>query len=1656
MSDINDLMSSGEAQSSPVLDDLITTTPLPADVPPTSAIKNTAATTALLQGNTDSAIDTYHSLVQEGHEGGNQILSTLTQQNATKQSSKDLSTLTTQLADPSVSLEQKQAALKGFKTSDFLKDRAVQLQSNMLSAPSKGETLDAEQARLSVSDQLTEMYNSRAVIQGMVNNAIAQFPDRTILGAFGDAFATTLPFNQQIVTSKIQRAINPNANIIDTFRTYLTPGKTQADIVAQLNNLPTDQKIAYAGQLIDAIKNNSSLLFGSDNQENAYQFLTQLSTGGIDGLDQFGTNAMAALDLLGAGGIVRAGAEGVEAAGRAIKGAKEAPRVEPSFGPKQYRGTEQPSPGNPPRAGEKAYRPGSRNEGVTDVPFQDMNGAGPGVTDVPFTETARQGPVGVGPNRQIYNTVPKLTQEPTSLGNRRGLIGGEQPPLLANPTARLAAAEEKVNTELAVVRKHPASPGELANHTNPEQARNMNDIATRPDADPEIAQAFYNNSPDQVYLNYHAGQVSEVGRGVDTIPSDIDQVARQASQPTDARQAFMVYDNLGDRYTDAERATALSHKQNYFDNATGISAVDGMAGHGVSLDGGTFHVSTVYESPQGSWNKAQDAWETVQYALRQEGIGPENMELLRKEGNQHVPVQYSADLPDGDYKVRIHAIRNMDNFDVITWDSLDVKRNYFDRIPQLVSTDKGSLSSYMLDASNMLHPTITGSAVNVDFQSAKLDKILIEHLKESSDIFKALPSDRYAKVRGYLIEANEKRIDYDVTDLMARGFSADEIKGIRKWRDYWDVHYDLENQDLVHSMRNRGIQVVDNGQTKLFAKPVPKSTNPNLFFDVNTQQVRGFGAGEKDLLYANGGTIAELVRPITINGTQVTHIVVPQTPQAYLRGLRDTDEVLNRLKGYFQKTYKAPKFVDKVQLNAQGVVTHRETVAVAGDIPTAELFRRRMSAGSTDNYVVRGDVRALTSDLTEAWDLNAASGRISQRHRGQTLVDASGVNTLGTTFIADPMDSAVRAANSISNRAISRPMIEATKERFMQQYGHLLPLEHGRPRYPRTIDEIGSHGEESTSAIADARTTFMMIQKLEHGFSNAMDNATKAWLNQIADLIGNQGWGTGERVLRAAADAGPQALARKAASNLYITANPLRQWVIQSWQAVRMLSYNPIGSVTGSIAKLSGDWLIAKTGATGFGYKPNTKFLKFVEDSGLLESVDRHTLVNSSMQYVADFGNKFARAKNIGLAPARALRRVGFDVGEGANRLGHLAAVFDRYERLAAGGNRAFDLSQGPVRAKAYSEASALMGDMTRAGEMPYTASTAGAIFQFLQAPHKILTQSFNRRLDPWTRVRLAVGDAAMFGVAPAGVIAGWLGLDKLTNGNTELMDYLDNGLVAMAFNHTINEFWPDSGKVDFSSLDPRGLDGIYKILGGLAGQYNMAEVIRNSPAGGLLSGSRVSTATRSIARFFNPNPEYDSNNPTTFLGMMNDIAALTSGWSNAQKAKLIVDTQRRASQFGDQIDQKATTPQAIAQLFGFGSYTQKELFELSQQNQKVNKAYEDDVRNKYKEIKQYYTEKFKNGDADPDWISGVTGAALNIYKDQPRALAIINKQMKYDLEQGDTGLVKQIIQRCGIPEPGAIHDTIDRAPNLSDDQKKRLHQICNDFETIRDKIKEK
>jgi hypothetical protein len=1575
MDDLNNLIG-GDAESYPVdLTDLVQVNTLPENTAPISAIRNKAATTAMLNGNPEQAVDTYKALMSEGQEGGSQMINSLSQQNQSASTNKDLTAVYSLLADPKATLAQKQAVVKGFSQSDFLKDRSATLQSNMLSADNPGESQDAEAARISIADQLSKMYSFRGQLQGMVNDAVSKWPDRTILGAGVDAASQMVPFSNSVVTGKIEGALNPNRSILQVFKTFFTPGTTEQQMRDKLDSLPLEQKVEYAKQVVQAIQSNSSFLFGNDNQANAYDKLQTFAQDGHSYSQEFLNNLFPLLDTLGLHGL---GSSAAKAAGgvaslleRRGANVSASGRVEPTM---------------------ETVHPADW-EVVDDRPR-------------------------VGPNAQLPNPQKRLT-------------GPE-------------AAQNKIDVEAAVVRSHPASPGELANHVNPTQARNMYDAATKQGVDEEVAKAFYNSTPDQVVLNEKAGQVAGPGDAVITKVPDIDQLERVSTQPDSVTPVNLAYDSLGDMYTAAERANIRSNVVNDFENALGMRPVDGMGGVKLDMDGRTLHISSVYESPTGSWSNAQDAVDAVLYGLRGQGVLPSEVEVLMKDGLEHVPVDPAAvQGVTGDFKVRVNVTRNAEASDVTSWDHLDVKRNVFDRIPQFTSDNRGSVNQWMLEAADMLHPTITGSAVNVDYQSTRLQKQLLSQLKKSADEFTKLDDARWNKVVDYLHEANNKEIDFDVTDLRARGFTPDEINGIREWRKFWDQHYQLENRDKALTLRARGYQVLDTGQDKFFAKPIAKDRNVRSFYDPTQGMVRGFTPGELDTLYQNGGTLGELVRPVDINGQTVEHIISRQSPQEYLRVMRDTDRVLNYKKGYFQRSYTAPRFIDEVERNAQGVVTKRKTVAVAGDTKTANDFSRRMAANNGKQYEVRGDIRELTDRFNSEWDLNSASGRVAQRYRGKLLEDATAPNQLGNTFVENPLESALRSANSISNRTVSRPQIEATKQRFLDQYASVLPLEKGQTVYPTTIQQIGSVGKESTKLIADARSTWMMIRKLEQGYVNTLDQASKAIINSIADALGERGFAGTERFLRKASDKTIQGLSRKVTSDVYIALNPLRQVFVQAWQGVRVFSYNPIGTVTGRVQGYAGGYLLDKI-VSGSASK---EFKAFVDESGLIESVDRHTLINGAMMDMASTNSKWVKAGRLAYTPVEISRRIGFDAGETANRIYHMAGVFDRYKRLGR------DLTDKNVRAQAWSEASALMGDMTRAGEMPYNSSTVGAIFQFFQAPHKIMTQFLNRRIDPWSRARMAFGDFISFGLPPAGIIAGWLGIDKLTGDNTELKDFLDHGLISMQINHTINEIWADSGKIDLGSLDVRGYDGLIKLANSVWTGTVMKQ-ITNSPSGGFLTGTRTRDALKSMGRFFGVIPEWDQNNPTTFLGMLNDVASLTSGWSNYNKAKMIMSMNKRADAYGSTIDQNATTPQALAQLFGFGSQAQTQTFEVSKYLAEKEASHKDDIIKTVQEVARYYTTHLEKGNTDIQWLTGVTGALMNHFADDPDALEEVNKQIGFMLEDKGSALTEQILRACDLPDAGAIHDQINKAPGITDANKQRLHQICSDMANVRNNLK--
>jgi hypothetical protein len=149
---------------------------------------------------------------------------------------------------------------------------------------------------------------------------------------------------------------------------------------------------------------------------------------------------------------------------------------------------------------------------------------------------------------------------------------------------------------------------------------------------------------------------------------------------------------------------------------------------------------------------------------------------------------------------------------------------------------------------------------------------------------------------------------------------------------------------MVRTLRAQNYQVLDTGGTKLFGKYVPKNQNIGAVLDPATGNVRHMSIAEMDSLYNTGGSYVKLRRPINIGGKDVEHMMVRNTPTEYLRGIRDTDKVLNYRHGYYTVHYKR---VLSLLMKSWLMVTRR-TVAVAGNTKDAETFAKAQEA-STGN-----------------------------------------------------------------------------------------------------------------------------------------------------------------------------------------------------------------------------------------------------------------------------------------------------------------------------------------------------------------------------------------------------------------------------------------------------------------------------------------------------------------------------------------------------------------------------------------------------------------------------------------------------------------------------------------------------------------------------------
>ena len=1211
------------------------------------------------------------------------------------------------------------------------------------------------------------------------------------------------------------------------------------------------------------------------------------------------------------------------------------------------------------------------------------------------------------------------------------------PPENISAKTKMADAIERIDLNATLRKEVPASPASIVSQVNPDQARAFH-AAVFTAKDDVAAEALYGVSRMDAIASDVLPQIStQSGR----VTSKVQDIEKYLSNEIDTLTDIMNSSGAL-QFTKAEKLRAETHVLNDFNSADGLTLNNAMSSF--KNDGGRIKVAAVYGNAEGAFSDAKQAFEQAKNALKYHGIMEEDITILRKEGLDHAPVDIqSVEGVPGNYLVKVES-----NYDITSdmlgkMDEFSLMKNWLDAIPQLVWDRKGSATRWLFDPASILDKSITGSAIEATDKSAVFERTMLELASNYTDKYNALSKVEKGMVSSYIKEANTGGIALDTVDLLSRGFSNNQIQAVTDWRKFWDAHYYLENLDIIRTLDMQGYNLLQNDKgLSLFTKRMEKDKGIARLYDPQSDSIVSPSKEDMDKLYEMGGSYGKLKRPVEMDGVLVEHVIIPNDSTNYLRKLRSDDTALNYRDGYYQIHYNAPKFVDEIVKEGDRIVS-RKAVAVAGDSNEAGAFASRMQSNNPDKeYKVRGDDRAMKRGNDDWWDVNAASGRIAQRHRGKLLEDSSGLNHLGDgSYMLDPVSSAVKAAKSISMRTMMRPVIETQKQRFMSKYADLLPSNgRGGVGFPGSFADIGAKGETVSSKIKDARTEYEYIRFIENGYINSVDEAFKATMFRLAEIT--KANSKAEKTFLSLTDVHPTSVVKSSVFNAYLVGHPLRQTIIQSHQAIRSMAYNLPGWLDGGVIKhvLNYTADLAGAGST----KSSRDFVDFLNTSGIMEAVDKHNLVRGTLLDAVGDARILAKSAKVADKALSIPRKYGFGLGEQGSMLIHAAAVYDKFARDGK------NLLDKTVRAEAHSELRAITGDMNFAGDMPQNSTSLAAIFQFMQVPQKMLLQLTNRRLDISTRFKLFAGDVLMWG-SPTVLLASHLTNGDILPEDQKLREVLLLGAESMLFNNLLREITNDpTTNIDFSSLSPSDTTSIRKMITTMLADGPLA-AIAASPFGGLVGDQgRVQNALRSIARLVKGSSEYDKD-PVTFLQTIHEVGKIFSGVNDATNAWLALETKRSFDKIGRKLDGDVHTVEAALMAFGFKDASQRDMFVVLEQAKKEQKSYKDTVLRDYKLAMQYIVTKAGEDNASPEVIANVTGFILNKYKNDPVAQEIISKQMMLDSQSTEDKTGEALLKLSGIKSPSEMKDLVRVSP-IPDSQKQQWFELIKNLDTLRNR----
>lgn len=570
-------------------------------------------------------------------------------------------------------------------------------------------------------------------------------------------------------------------------------------------------------------------------------------------------------------------------------------------------------------------------------------------------------------------------------------------------------------------------------------------------------------------------------------------------------------------------------------------------------------------------------------------------------------------------------------------------------------------------------------------------------------------------------------------------------------RAMWEV----ENRALYEKMKSRNMKLVEADDFKGAGSIVAREdvSGGTWAYSTSSKQQTKLTKAQTEALYNNGGSVVKLWRPIVVDNTEVTHVIVDG---AVTRLKELPQSVLRYVPGYNPRYYDATWFVRR----KTKLIRNGEEVETAVPVAAGRSYKeaQEMVARQTDpeNYVVDAD-KVSANGLADSESLNfELDNMMFYNSRSDMEIAALG----GANIVVDPVEALRRSVATVSQTLGQSRLREVMMEKFLRTYSKVLPKDvRGNPVYPGTKNQILLPKVGDTEAMKqyrDARSMYDYIKVLTHGMDDGQKLYKNLMLNAAAAMEkkGSPGSIAASNAIRGLTEEfSPTYLLRTMAFTTQILTAPLRQAWIQSHQALFLTGLDPALTLRSFVADGfyldTAFWMdranVRQNKWTSAVAKAAKTTAGIVQDTKEMENLYKN-FQSSGMPYL----RAALQLEGLNDSFRHTLGEVGYALGERHNLAATYAFAYRKY--LKDNNKKWNGLTDKDWETIAHKTREYSL-NMTRADAFNYQHGIFSAATQYLAIRHKALNAVLaSEEFTPAQRLRIMAGQLVMFGAEGAGI----------------------------------------------------------------------------------------------------------------------------------------------------------------------------------------------------------------------------------------------------------------------------------------------------------------